>query len=92
MIDTQACDYRAAVRVVHDPAALAAAVRPLVLGLNRGLPVWIVQAMKKMIGQFLSRARFMLFLITVFAGLACLPDGYKSSQGCRVDSAESSRD
>jgi putative ABC transport system permease protein len=71
-VGTQASSFSVAVRTVNDPEGLAASVRQAVLSADRGQPVWLVQTMERTIEQTLSRERFMLFLMTAFAGVAFL--------------------
>ena len=55
-----------------DPASLAPAARRNVWALDRSLPLSGLQPMTDVIGDAMSRARFLTTLLAVFAGLALL--------------------
>ena len=60
------------VRAVVDPAAVTAAVRREVLGLDRNVPLTAIQTMTERAAEVTSRTRFIAVLLGLFAGLALL--------------------
>jgi len=53
-----------------EPTALASSVRKVVRGLDPDLPLYRVRAVDEIVDQSLSRRRFSMLLLTVFAGFA----------------------
>jgi len=55
-----------------EPAALAAAVKNEIRGLDRDLPMYRVRTMQQLVDESLARRRFSMLLLAVFAGLALI--------------------
>lgn len=61
-----------AVRTSLEPRALAGAVRREVLDLDPDLPISTVRSMQELVSASLSRRKFSMWLLSVFAGVAFL--------------------
>jgi putative ABC transport system permease protein len=59
-----------AVRAAGDPASLAGAVRGVIQGLDRDLPVFRVRTMDQLVYDAMARQRFSMFLLGIFGALA----------------------
>ena len=62
--------YEIALRTKGDPLALASAVRYEVWGVDKDIPIANVRTMEQLLGGSISRERFNVLLLGVFAGLA----------------------
>ena len=58
------------VRTSGDPAALTTAVSSALRGFDRDLPMFRVRTMEARVDESLARRRFLMVLLTLFAGLA----------------------
>ncbi len=72
IIHTQAPTFSVIGRTSGDPARMAQAVRAKILESDNAQPVWQVQTMKETVEGSISRERFTLFLMGVFAFVAFL--------------------
>lgn len=72
IIQAQATSFSIIVRTEGEPALLAQAVRQKILEADNAQPVWQIQTMATTISESLSRERFTLFLMAIFAGVAFL--------------------
>jgi putative ABC transport system permease protein len=59
-------------RTTGDPAALIPAVQRVIAELDPGLPVFDVRTMDDVMWEAVARPRFLMFLLTSFAGIALL--------------------
>ncbi|HWP42075.1 MAG TPA: ABC transporter permease [Blastocatellia bacterium] len=59
-----------AVRTAGDPTSIAGAVRGVIQGLDRDLPVFRVRAMEELVYDAMARQRFSVFLLGIFGALA----------------------
>jgi putative ABC transport system permease protein len=72
IIQSKATTFSVIVRTQGEPAMLAQAVRQKILEADSTQPVWEIQTMTTTISDSLSREKFTLFLMGVFAGVAFL--------------------
>jgi predicted permease len=72
IIGTNAATFSVLARTTGDPAAMAAAVKAKVLETDKAQPVYQVQTMEETVSNSLSREKFTLFLMGVFACVAFL--------------------
>jgi putative ABC transport system permease protein len=59
-----------AVRTAADPTSLAGAVRGVIQGLDKDLPVFRVRTMDQLVYDAMARQRFSMFLLGIFGALA----------------------
>ena len=72
LIQKQATTFSVIARTQGDPALMGQAMRQRILEADNAQPVWEIQTMQTTINDSLSRERFTLFLMAVFAGVAFL--------------------
>jgi putative ABC transport system permease protein len=72
VVGKQATSFSVLARTIGDPAQMSAAVRAKVLEVDRSQPVFQVQTMRETVNNSLSRERFTLFLMGIFALVAFL--------------------
>lgn len=72
LIQKQATTFSVIARTYGDPALMGQAIRQRILEADNAQPVWEIQTMETTINDSISRERFTLFLMTVFAGVAFL--------------------
>ncbi|WP_031500193.1 ABC transporter permease [Bryobacter aggregatus] len=72
IVHTQAASISVIARTSGDPALAAQAVRAKILEADSSQPVWQIQTMEESVNNSISRERFTLFLMAVFAGVAFL--------------------
>ena len=72
LIQTQAASFSVIGRTEGEPAFLSQSIRQKILEADNAQPVWQIQTMESTISDSLSRERFTLFLMTIFAGVAFL--------------------
>jgi putative ABC transport system permease protein len=70
-VDGRLADPNLLVRTTGDPTALASAIRELVRGLDKNVPVQF-SAMDAVVAESVSQQRFQMRLLALFAGLALL--------------------
>jgi putative ABC transport system permease protein len=70
-VDGRLADPNLLVRATGDPTALASAIRELVRGLDKNVPVQF-SAMDAVVAESVSQQRFQMRLLALFAGLALL--------------------
>jgi putative ABC transport system permease protein len=59
-------------RSSSDPEALASSIKQAISNVDRDQPVFRVMTMERIVSNSIARKRFLMFLVTVFAGLALL--------------------
>ena len=65
-------DMTLVIRTTADPAGMAPAASAAVHAIDPNLPVFNVRTMEKLVEASLSRPRFQMLLLTIFAGVALL--------------------
>jgi putative ABC transport system permease protein len=65
-------DMTLVIRTTADPAGMATAASAAVHAIDPNLPVFNVRTMEKLVEASLSRPRFQMLLLTIFAGVALL--------------------
>ncbi len=72
VIPGMAPSFSVIARTKGDPAEMAQSVRRAVLAADNAQPVWNIQTMEETVNTSISRERFTLFLVAVFAVVAFL--------------------
>ena len=72
IIQSKATTFTVIVRSEGEPALLALPVRQKILEVDSSQPVWDIQTMATSMSDSLSREKFTLFLMALFAGVAFL--------------------
>lgn len=72
IIEAKATTFNVIVRTQGEPSQLAQTVRKKILEADSSQPVWEIQTMLGTISDSLSREKFTLFLMGIFAGVAFL--------------------